>query len=160
MDVCHRWWGVRTSLMRRLVRRPGVKGGVILFRSTGAAARRYLESDRSTADEYYLEGGAALAEFTVTDAGGEAIEGRTLDPEQYVSWVDWTDPISGTSLGTPRGAGEGMRGSPRFAEMVINAPKSLSIAAALHPEVESRYPSHSALVQTKGQVNWHLLWIV
>ena len=28
-----------------------------------------------------------------------------------------------------------MRGSPRFAEMVINAPKSLSIAAALHTEV-------------------------
>ena len=38
-----------------------MKGGVILFRGTGAAARRYLESDRSTADEYYLEGGTALA---------------------------------------------------------------------------------------------------
>ncbi len=112
-----------------------MKGGVILFRGTGAAARRYLESDRSTADEYYLEGGTALAEFTVTDSAGEVIEARTLDPEPYSAWVDWTDPISGTSMGTPRGAGEGMRGSPRFAEMVINAPKSLSIAAALHPEV-------------------------
>ena len=37
-----------------------MKGGVILFRCTGAAARRYLESDRSAADEYYLEGGTAL----------------------------------------------------------------------------------------------------
>ncbi len=112
-----------------------MKGGVILFRGTGTAARRYLESDRSTADEYYLEGGTALPGFTVTDVAGEVIEGRTLNPEQYAEWVDWTDPISGTSMGTPRGAGEGMRGSPRFAEMVINAPKSLSIAAALHPEV-------------------------
>ncbi len=112
-----------------------MKGGVILFRGTGAAARRYLESDRSTADEYYLEGGTALAEFTATDSAGEIIEARTLDPQQYAAWVDWTDPISGTSMGTPRGAGEGMRGSPRFAEMVVNAPKSLSIAAALHPEV-------------------------
>ncbi len=112
-----------------------MKGGVVLFRGTGTAARRYLESDRSTADEYYLEGGTALPGFTVTDAAGEVIEGRTLNPEQYAAWVDWTDPISGTSMGTPRGAGEGMRGSPRFAEMVINAPKSLSIAAALHPEV-------------------------
>ncbi|WP_455132994.1 MobF family relaxase [Microbacterium aurum] len=112
-----------------------MKGGVILFRGIGAAARRYLESDRSTADEYYLEGGTALAEFTVTDSAGEIIEAWTLDPVQYAAWVDWTDPISGTSMGTPRGAGEGMRGSPRFAEMVINAPKSLSIAAALHPEV-------------------------
>ena len=39
------------------------------------------------------------------------------------------------SMGTPRQAGEGRQGSPRFAEMVVNAPKSLSIAAALHPEV-------------------------
>ncbi|EPD84339.1 hypothetical protein HMPREF1529_02405 [Microbacterium sp. oral taxon 186 str. F0373] len=112
-----------------------MKGGVILFRGTGTAARRYLESDRSTADEYYLEGGTALAEFSVTDAAGEVIQVRTLDPEQYAAWVDWTDPISGTSMGTPRNAGEGKRGSPRFAEMLINAPKSLSIAAALHPEV-------------------------
>jgi RecA/RadA recombinase len=112
-----------------------VKGGVILFRGIGAAARRYLEADRSTADEYYLEGGTALAEFAVTDSAGEVIEARTLDPVQYAAWVDWTDPIRGTSMGTPRGAGEGMRGSPRFAEMVINAPKSLSIAAALYPEV-------------------------
>lgn len=112
-----------------------MKGGVILFRGTGAAARRYLEADRSTADEYYLEGGTALAELTVTDVHGEVIETRTLDPEKYAAWVDWTAPISGTSMGTPRNAGEGMRGSPRFAEMVINAPKSLSLAAALHPEV-------------------------
>ena len=37
-----------------------MKGGVILFRGSGADARRYLESDRSRADEYYLEGGTAL----------------------------------------------------------------------------------------------------
>ena len=30
-----------------------------------------------------------------------------------------------------------MRGSPRFAEMVVNALKSLSIAAVLHPEVSA-----------------------
>ena len=41
-------------------------------------------------------------------------------------------------MGSPRLPGEegsGKRGSPRFAEMVVNTPKSLSIAAALHPEV-------------------------
>ena len=112
-----------------------MKGGVILFRGTGAAACRYLESDRSTADEYYLEGGTALAEFAVSGHGGEVIETRTLDPEGYAAWVDWTDPITGTSMGTPRAASDRSKVSPRFAEMVINAPKSLSIAAALHPEV-------------------------
>ena len=112
-----------------------MKGGVILFRGTGAAARRYLESDRSTADEFYLEGGTALAEFAASDHDGEVIETRTLDPEGYAAWVDWTDPITGTSMGTPRAASGRSKESPRFAEMVINAPKSLSIAAALHPEV-------------------------
>ncbi|UGS27810.1 AAA family ATPase [Microbacterium resistens] len=112
-----------------------MKGGVILFRGTGAAARRYLESDRSNADEYYLEGGTALAEFAVSGHDGEAIATRTLDPEGYAAWVDWTDPITGTSMGTLRAASDRSKESPRFAEMVINAPKSLSIAAALHPEV-------------------------
>lgn len=38
-------------------------------------------------------------------------------------------------MGRPRLAGSDRQGSPRFAEIVINTPKSLSIAAALHPEV-------------------------
>jgi thymidine kinase len=112
-----------------------MKGGVILFRGSGTDARRYLESDRSRADEYYLEGGVALAEFSVVDGSGAVIGEGALTPDEYASWVDWTNPLTGESMGTPRQPGDGGRGSPRFAEMVVNAPKSLSIAAALHPEV-------------------------
>ncbi len=53
-----------------------MKGGVILFRGTGAAALRYLESDRSRADDYYLEGGTAIAEFAVVDGRGRRDRGR------------------------------------------------------------------------------------
>jgi hypothetical protein len=115
-----------------------MKGGVILFRGTGAAACRYLESDRSRADDYYLENGTALAAFTVTDGRGEVQATAELYAESYASWVDWIDPMSGASMGTPRLPGEegsAKRGSPRFAEMVVNAPKSLSVAVALHPDV-------------------------
>ena len=112
-----------------------MKGGITLFRGVGAAARRYLESDRATADDYYLEAGTALANFTITNATGEIIDTRTLDADEYATWVDWTDPTTGLSMGTLREAGSGKHGSPRFTEMVINAPKSLSIAAAMHPEV-------------------------
>ncbi|MGO0605309.1 MobF family relaxase [Brevibacterium linens] len=112
-----------------------MKGGVTLFRGPGTAARRYLESDRSTADDYYLEGGTALADFTITNAAGEVVANTGLDPEQYAGWVDWTHPLTGERMGTPREAGEVRKGSPRFAEMVVNTPKDLSIAAALHPEV-------------------------
>lgn len=115
-----------------------MKGGVILFRGSGAAACRYLESDRSRADDYYLEGGATLAAFTVTDGTGEVVATAQLDAEAYAGWVDWVDPLSGTSMGKPRLPGEegtAKHGSPRFAEMVVNTPKSLSVAAALHPDV-------------------------
>lgn len=112
-----------------------MKGGVILFRGTGADALRYLESDRARADEYYLEAGTALAEFTAVDAEGRVIGEVALSADEYRQWVDWVNPLTGESMGKPRLPGERRRGSPRFAEMVVNVPKSLSIAAALHPEV-------------------------
>lgn len=40
-------------------------------------------------------------------------------------------------MGTPRKPGEVRKGSPLFAEMTINAPKALSVAAALHPDVSA-----------------------
>ncbi|MFT4216092.1 MAG: relaxase domain-containing protein [Micropruina sp.] len=45
------------------------------------------------------------------------------------------NPETGESMSIPRKPGAVRRGSPLFAEMVINAPKSLSVAAALHPDV-------------------------
>ncbi|MFT4215163.1 MAG: hypothetical protein QM622_10365, partial [Microbacterium sp.] len=54
-----------------------------------------------------------------------------LSADEYRQWVDWVNPLTGESMGKPRLPGEGRRGSPRFAEMVVNVPKSLSIAAAL-----------------------------
>jgi hypothetical protein len=112
---------------------------VILFRGTGADSRRYLESDRARADEYYLEGGVSLAEFSVVGGDGEVVGEGMLTPDQYADWVDWINPFTGGSMGTPRLPGDGRRGSPRFAEMVVNAPKSLSIAAALHPDVSEAF---------------------
>src|SRR5690625_2706201 len=121
--------------MRRLMREAEMKGGVILFRGSGAAARRYVEADRSRADGYYLGADDAVAEYAVLDGRGEVTATRSLTAEEYEGWVDWTEPIIGESMGTPRKPGEGSKGSPLFAEMTINAPKSLSVAAALHPEV-------------------------
>jgi hypothetical protein len=115
-----------------------MKGGVILFRGTGSAACRYLESDRSRADDYYLEHGTTLATFTVIDRTGVVQATAELGAESYAGWVDWIDPLTGTSMGKPRLPGEEgttKHGSPRFAEMVVNAPKSLSVAAALHADV-------------------------
>lgn len=112
-----------------------VHGGVIPFRGTGADALRYVESDRSRADDYYLGAETTVAQFTALDGDGAVTADLALDPEAYAGWVDWENPLTGESMGKPRRAGSDRRGSPRFMEMVINTPKSLSIAAALHPEV-------------------------
>ncbi|WP_454295471.1 MobF family relaxase [Salana multivorans] len=58
-----------------------------------------------------------------------------LTAEEYRQWVDWINPLTGESMGRPRLRGEGGRGSPRFVEMVVNVPKSLSVTAGLHPAV-------------------------
>ncbi|WP_081998435.1 MobF family relaxase [Sinomonas humi] len=113
-----------------------MKGGVTLFRGEGSAARRYVESDCSRADDYYF-GEGTVAEFVQLDRDGNVTTVRDLSPEAYAAWVDWAHPITGEQLGAPRLTGEARGGSPRFAEMVVNAPKSLSIAAALHPEVSA-----------------------
>ncbi|MBP1326373.1 hypothetical protein JOF28_001605 [Leucobacter exalbidus] len=110
-----------------------MQGGVILFRGTGADALRYVEADRSRADDYYLSDSTGV-QYTVLDASGEAVSNRVLTADEYAGWVDWINPDTGEQMGKPRMAGSDRQGSPRFAEMVINAPKSLSIAAALHPE--------------------------
>ena len=114
-----------------------MRGGVILFRGNGAAARRYVEADRSRADEYYLGADDAVAEYAVLDGAGEVTAAWSLSADEYEGWVDWVNPETGESMGTPRKPAEGTKGSPLFAEMTINAPKSLSVAAALHPDVSA-----------------------
>ena len=112
-----------------------MRGGVIPFRGTGADALRYVEADRSRADDYYLSAETTVAQFAALDSSGAVTAELSLDPEAYAGWVDWANPLTGEQMGKPRRAGSDRRGSPRFMEMVINTPKSLSIAAALHPEV-------------------------
>ena len=100
-------------------------GGVILFRGTGTDARRYVEADRSRADDYYLGADTSAAQFTALDGDGNVTVALGLAPEAYAGWVDWINPLTEESMGKPRLPGDGRQGSPRFAEMVVNAPKSL-----------------------------------
>ncbi|MFC6233881.1 MobF family relaxase [Leucobacter soli] len=107
---------------------------MILFRGTGADALRYVEADRSRADDYYTRDGANI-QYTVLDGSGNVTGACSLSNDEYHGWADWVSPDTGESMGRPRHAGADRLGSPRFAEMTINGPKSLSIAAALHPDV-------------------------
>ena len=110
-----------------------MKGGVILFRGSGTDARRYLESDRSAPTSTTSRAGHRSPSSRSSTATATVIGEGALTPIEYAQWVDWINPLTGESMGKPRLAGDGRQGSPRFAEMVVNAPKSLSIAAALAP---------------------------
>lgn len=89
-----------------------MKGGVIPFRGSDAAARGYVKADRSRADEYYLGADDAIAEYAVLNGAGEATTARSLAADEYEEWVNWINPETGESIGTPRQPGEGSKGSP------------------------------------------------
>ncbi|TFV81181.1 TrwC relaxase [Blastococcus sp. CT_GayMR20] len=99
-----------------------------------AAARAYVEADRGRADDYYLTEGAGLARrYTATD--GRVTELAPLTGDTYETWVAGRDP----ETGEPRGQLRGDEHAVRFAEVVVNGPKTWSLAAALHPDIARAY---------------------
>src|SRR5690242_1144230 len=99
---------------------------------TGApsAARHYLEAGRGRADDYYLAEGTGIARrFNAT--GGRCVEIAPLAGDAYEAWVAGRDP----DTGEPRGHLRTDDRAVRFVEVVVNGPKSWSLAAALHPDI-------------------------
>ncbi len=78
-------------------------GGVKVYRGTAAAARNYVEADRSRADDYYLAEGTGIASrFTAGAGRGAAIELESLTGDRYEAWVAGLDPDSGEPRGRLR----------------------------------------------------------
>ena len=119
----------------------GVHGGVKFYRGSASAARSYVEADHSRADDYYLAEGSGVAErYVATTPPGEggraAVQrGGTLDGDAYESWVAGYDVWSGAAKGRLRDDARALR----FVEVVVNGPKSWSLAAALHPDIATAY---------------------
>src|SRR3954468_23822707 len=105
-------------------------GGMKVYAGAPAAARAYLEADRGRADDYYLAEGTGLARrYTAT--AGRVQERTPLSGETYEAWVAGSAPDAGQPRGRLRTDAHGVR----FVEVVVNGPKSWSLAAALHPEI-------------------------
>src|SRR5919107_895996 len=99
-----------------------------------AAARQYLEADRGRADDYYLAEGTGLARRFVARAG-RVQEHAALTGDGYETWVAGRDP----DTGEPRGRLRTDERAVRFVEVVVNGPKSWSLASAVHPDVAEAY---------------------
>ncbi len=122
-------------------------GGVKFYRGSPGAARSYVEADRSRVDDYYLAEGTGLATRYVAtpttegrpqgerpEAGGVR-NGGTLDGPAYEQWVAGYDVDTGRPKGRLRTDERGLR----FVEVVVNGPKTWSLAATLHPEIAAAY---------------------
>jgi conjugative relaxase-like TrwC/TraI family protein len=112
-----------------------VHGGVKVYRGAPAAARNYVEADRSRADDYYLAEGIGIAEHLTPDPEGRVVELDPLSGDGYEAWVAGVNPDTGEACGRLRTDGHAVR----FVEVVVNGPKSWSLAAELHPDVAAAY---------------------
>jgi exodeoxyribonuclease V alpha subunit len=121
-------------------------GGVKVYRGTAAAARNYLDADRSRADDYYLTEGTGIARRFVTGPDGCVVELASLTGDGYEAWVAGVDP----ETGQPRGRLRADASAVRFVEVVVNGPKSWSLAAELHPDLAAAY--EAAQDRAGGQI--------
>src|SRR5215218_6339261 len=109
-------------------------GGMKVYAGSPAAARQYLEAGCGRADDYYLAEGTGFARrFTATEGGVRELPPLTGDT--YETWVAGHDPASGE----PRGQLRTDEHAVRFVEVVVNGPKTWSLAAALHPDIAAAY---------------------
>ena len=118
-----------TDIVEAVIR---VHGGVKFYRGAPRAARAYVERDRSRADDYYLAEGNGVATRLVATPGGVRSMG-CVTGEMYEQWVAGID----VETMTPKGHIRTDDNALRFVEVVVNGPKTWSLAAALHPEVSA-----------------------
>ncbi|WGY02913.1 MobF family relaxase [Nocardioides sp. QY071] len=129
-----------------------VHGGVKFYRGSPKAARAYVERDRSRADDYYLGEGTAVATRLIATPDGVA-EAPAMVGETYEKWVAGIDIDTGAPKGRLRTGADGVR----FLEVVVNGPKTWSLAAALHPEISEALDAAQdrAAVEIVGWVAQH-----
>ena len=109
-------------------------GGVKFYRGSAGAARAYVEADRSRADDYYLAEGTGVAtRLTATPDSVEQV--GSMNGDTYEQWVAGYHVETGAPKGRLRTDDRALR----FVEVVVNGPKTWSLAATLHPEIAAAY---------------------
>jgi len=127
-------------------------GGLKVYRGSATAARNYVEAGRARADDYYLAEGTGIAERYIASPEGVRA-GGTLTGDAYETWVGGYDPDTGAAKGRLRTDDQAVR----FVEVVVNGPKTWSLAAALHPDIAEAYDGAQdrAAVQIIGWLAEH-----
>ena len=124
-----------------------------VYAGAPAAARQYVDASRGRADDYYLTEGAGVARRFAAAGDGRVRELAPLTGDAYEAWVGGLDPDTGVTRGRLRTDDRAVR----FVEVVVNGPKSWSLAAALHPDVAAVYDAAQdrAATQIVGWLTRH-----
>jgi conjugative relaxase-like TrwC/TraI family protein len=111
-----------------------------------------VEAGRGRADDYYLTEGTGIARRYCA-GGGRVQEHAALSGDGYEAWVAGLDPATGTARGRLRTDDRAVR----FVEVVVNGPKSWSLAAAQHPDIAAAYDAAQdrAATQIIGWLSQH-----
>jgi exodeoxyribonuclease V alpha subunit len=127
-------------------------GGLKVYRGSPSAARSYVEAGRARADDYYLAEGTGIAQRYLASPEGVRA-GGALSGDAYEAWVGGYDPATGA----PKGRVRTDAAAVRFVEVVVNGPKTWSLAAALHPDIAQAYDGaqDAAAVQIIGWLAEH-----
>jgi exodeoxyribonuclease V alpha subunit len=130
-----------------------MRGGMKTYRGSAVAARLYLEAGRGRADDYYLAEGTGVAERYAAWPGAGVRRLALLTGEAYEAWVAGVDPETGVAKGRLRNDDKAVR----FVEVVVNGPKSWSLAAELHPDISAAYDAaqDNAAAQIIGWLAGH-----
>src|SRR3712207_5816190 len=110
-------------------------GGMKVHAGPPSAARQYLEADRGRADDYCLGGGDRRGpplRWPRWPGGGAGAADRRCIRGLGRRPRSGHRPIAGGGCG-PTSATSG------FVDVVVNAPKSWSLAAAVHPDIAAAY---------------------
>src|SRR3954454_23788068 len=97
-----------------------------VYAGAPVAARHYVEVGRGRADDYYLAEGTGIARRYAA-SGGRVMELAPLAGVGYQPGVAGPAPDTGVARGRLRTDERAVR----FVEVVVNGPKSWSLAAAL-----------------------------
>src|SRR6478609_11191377 len=123
-----------------------MRGGLKVYRGSAAAARNYVEADRSRADDYYLAEGTGVVERYVASHADGVRHMAPLTGDNYEAWVAGLDP----DTGAPKGRLRPDANAVRFVEVVVNGPKSWSLAAELHADVAAAH--EGAQTRAAGEI--------
>ncbi len=123
-------------------------GGMKVYRGAAAAARHYVEADRSLADDYYLAEGSGVA-IRIVAAPDSLGHRADMDGGTYEKWVGGFDIETGAAKGRLRKDDQAVR----FVEVTVNGPKTWSLVAALHPDVAEAYDA-AQMAAAEEIVGW------